>query len=446
MNWTNLPYYYGFRRPYNFRAAIPLVLNLLSLLLVFIVCAFLFTNGELTTGTQRFYFFIYVAILLCVAAVASRATMFSLAILLWCAIELGLALSSSVLEKYLAGTSLLPRNDLSEPVSTAYVYHPLLQGAPKPNWRETNHVDVSAETRAKFPEVNWSEINGRDFTLSHNSLGLRGFEPKKNDLEKDLIFVYGGSTTYDLGVTQGSTWIERLQSNLGNQFTLLNFGVPGYSTTEHLIQTAFYQNIVGKKPVCAIYYIGWNDIHNAHIRSLDGAYADWHLLTQIDALSVRKPVISAAKYSPLLRLAYEKTKHRFDTIPQAQQMLGKSTVQGSDQRLEALFIDHVNTITSVNTSRGIRTAFIGQILNRDKLKSDGVYGFLPLVRDKDVWVLQARFNQILERAALLNGSKYIDAGIDNFRDSDFVDNGHFSASGSEKFARLISKRVGEFCH
>ena len=59
--------------------------------------------------------------------------------------------------------------------------------------------------------------------------------------------------------------------------------MPGYTTVEHLIQTAFYQDKFGKPPRCAIYYVGWNDLRNAHIPDLDPGYADFHLPSQIDS-------------------------------------------------------------------------------------------------------------------------------------------------------------------
>ena len=94
-----------------------------------------------------------------------------------------------------------------------------------------------------------------------------------------LIFVYGGSTTYDTSVSQGHTWVERLNAKLGPPYELFNLGVPGYSTAEHVIQTAFYSDIDGVYPSCAVYYIGWNDIRNANLANLDRAYANFHLLS-----------------------------------------------------------------------------------------------------------------------------------------------------------------------
>src|SRR5262249_17249443 len=187
-----------------------------------------------------------------IAAALSKVRFFSYAILLWCIIELSLAAGSS---------DLRPQNEVTEidPDDYAFVYHPLLQLVPRPNWQYKNHVDLRGrEAEAKTGGVDMTSLQGKELDFSHNSLGLRGKELTADDLRKDLIFVYGGSTTYDVGVTQGETWVDHLQSDLNNKYTVVNFGVVGHSTEEHLIDTAFYQSMVPKKPASALYYLSLN--------------------------------------------------------------------------------------------------------------------------------------------------------------------------------------------
>ena len=54
---------------------------------------------------------------------------------------------------------------------------------------------------------------------------------------------------------------------------------------------------------------------------------------------------------------------------------------------------NVRAISAINRDRGIRTIWVGQVLNVQALEGDEVDGWLPLVRDKDVWPLQQRFNE-----------------------------------------------------
>jgi len=433
MNWTRAQEFYGLKKPFNFKVAIPFLLNTCALILVFFVCVYLFFTHSLNIGTERFYFFSYIVCLLLIAAAFSKARNFSYAILCWCIIELSLAFANS---------ALYPRNRVtaSNPDDYAFIYHPLLQLVPRPNFQYQNHLDFRGiEAKAKGAGIDVAALQGQELNFSHNSLGLRGKELTADDLGKDLIFVYGGSTTYDVGVTQDETWVANLQSDLNNRYTVVNFGVVGHSTEEHLLETAFYQSVVGKKPACAIYYVGWNDVINSHIDKLDSAYADYHVLT----MAIRKPDLAIAKYSPLVFLANEIVKNRFDTVPKVPKILGKPPVSGSDKRLEAIFIEHIKTIAAINASRGTKTIFIGQIINKDWPAGPNIWA--PLVKKGDFPPLVERFNSILRDTASSIPAKYIDPGVTNFQHSDFVDYAHFAVPGARKFAALISKEVDSSC-
>lgn len=451
MSWTDAAKYYGLQAPYNFRVAIPLILGVFALLAVLLVCVFMFATGSLSLGTERFYFFTYIIVLLCAAATLSRVTFLSAGILIWCTLEWGLAISSSLLTRNGIGP-LFPHDYFtptdSNSAEARTMYHLLLQRVPKPNWKGhalLGGLDKRNKDQGPLKNwpINWAAVEGKDFTFSHNSLGFRGAELTEDDFNRDMIFVYGGSTTYDVAVTQGETWVERLQLDLNNEFTVLNFGVSTHSTTEHLIQTAFYQSIVPKKPVCALYYVGWNDLWQAHMDNFDAAYVDYHGPT----IAVRRPDLYFSRYSPALRLVTIGLTARFDTVPWPRVLLGKKPISGSDQRLEQVFSEHVSTIAAINISRDIKPVFIGQILNREffKLAPKDSNALAPLVKNEDTWPLQERLNLVLKNAAIASGAKYIDAGIEHFIGDDFADKGHFVAAGSSKFAKLISKAVGDSC-
>lgn len=433
---TKLGTFYGLKRPFKFRVAIPFLLSICILVVVLLTSAFLFLDKGLNAGTERFYFFIYMVCLLLIAALVSRATRLSYAILGWCMIELSLALFSP---------DLRPDNihTVHDPFEYAFIYHPLLQLVPRPNWQYKNVINLAGMedemAEAKAAGMHVDSLQGLELNFTHNSLGLRGRELTPADLAKDLIFVYGGSTTYDIGVTQGDTWVEQLQNDLNNKYTVLNFGVVGHSTEEHLIYTTFYQDVVPKRPTCAIYYEGWNDVINSHLDHLDSAYANYHALT----MAIRRPVLEVARYSPLLLLYNELAIGRFDTVPQVPKVLGSPPVPGSDKRLEAIYIDHIKTIAAINSSRGIKTIFIGQIFNKDWPKGPNIWA--PLVPKGDFPELIERFNSILKSTAASVSAKYIDAGVGNFNHDDFADYAHFVAPGAKKFAALISSEVGDYC-
>lgn len=442
-NWTSLREYYGFSRPYNFRVAAPFLLNSVGVAAAFIVAAVMLLNGTLTVGTERFFFFMYLMLALCVALALSRIPRISIAIFLWCCIEGALALSSTILPSSAPVTPLFPRNILAAPAIPYLVYHPLLQIVPRPAWQYT--WTFRQRNPALHPDFPVNIKLGEEFKFSHNSLGLRGPELTENDYSLDMIFIYGGSTTYDVTVSDGDTWVEQLQTALQGRATVLNFGVPGYSSEEHLIQTAFYQEVHGRRPKCAVYYVGWNDILNAHIDDLDPAYADRHVLGM--AAGARPPELWAAKYSPVFRLISQLASRRFDTVPKPPVVAGEPADVVEDPRLERIFSSNVNSISAINRSRHIRTVFIGQILNRSwfEIHPEALNPDSARLRNKNTWPTQERFNALLKQNADTNDDAYIDAGVEHFGAEDFTDDGHFSALGAKKFSSLIARDVDNFC-
>src|SRR5262249_12540205 len=143
--------------------------------------------------------------------------------------------------------------------------------------------------------------------IAHSSAGTRGRTWTPAELGgRKVIAVFGGSTTYDLAVSDGETWPDELERRLPDT-AVINHGVPGYSTVENLVQTAFYADAFGRSPDCALYYVGWNDLSSAGLDHLDNAYANGRLRSQIDALKVRRINGDFYTFSPiatvLIRLA-----------------------------------------------------------------------------------------------------------------------------------------------
>jgi lysophospholipase L1-like esterase len=221
--------------------------------------------------------------------------------------------------------------------------------------------------------------------------------------------------------------------------------VPGYTTVEHLIQTAFYQTKFGMKPRCAIYYVGCNDLRNAHIPDLDPAYADFHLPSQVDSLKVRRVGGSHVTISPLLTMVMRSISANFDTVRYFADPYGRDPVAGDDPALDALYERNIRAISAINRQRGVATIWVGQLLNRAQLSGDGRYGWLPLVRDRDLWPLQQKANALLARTAKELGDIYVDVPTDSFSDADFVDNGHFSVQGARRFADDLAPVVRDAC-
>jgi lysophospholipase L1-like esterase len=88
---------------------------------------------------------------------------------------------------------------------------------------------------------------------------------------------------------------------------------------------------------------------------------------------------------------------------------------------------------------------VGQLLNRERLAGEGLYGWLPLVRDRDLWALQQKLNAILERTAKELGDVYVGVPPQLFVGADFVDQGHFSRRGARRFAEALAPVVRDAC-
>lgn len=322
------------------------------------------------------------------------------------------------------GSALLARYGLFENylpnrigMASPFTYHPLLQGVPKRSfsgeWMKSIRVEHNAEGIRRSTEV----VPG-----------------------KPTILIFGGSTTYDVGVSNGFTWVDKLEL-YQPAFQFLNLGVPGYSSVEHVIQTAFYfpEHL---KPVCAVYYMGWNDVRSSHIPNLDPGFADFHMRSQLRSLRV---VRQAHLGSPLLTFAVSALRSFLlpeMRVPQYSPDLIKPEI---DERLARLFEQHARQIVLLNGPRKIKTVFLGQLMNFAALTAETAHSWTPLVPERDMKANITAFNDIMRQVASETGAGYVAVDATAFVTRDFVDNGHFNERGADKFARMVGPAIVEAC-
>jgi lysophospholipase L1-like esterase len=252
-----------------------------------------------------------------------------------------------------------------------------------------------------------------------------------------LIATLGGSTTYDIGNADDATWASDLSKLLGKDYAVENLGVPGYSSLENLIQSLFAFR--DRRPACAIYYVGWNDLHTAHVTGLRNDYSDYQLPSQIGNLAVgRRPGFLESNIL-LLRmiLSIFATPERH-----AQgQMSGEP-----DPRLAQIFSENMRLIADIDRHFAVKPIFVPQILNYARFKGAGSSGWIPLVPDKDVKTVMQALNRDLSAVARETGTLFLDKPLSvAWQNSDFVDQGHFSAAGAKKFADAIAGDVVANC-
>ncbi len=415
--------FYGFGEPYNLKRAFPFIVAIICLLSIIGIAGTFAIAGKLHWATYRFEYFAYVGALAAAAALFSFAPTCAWLLIALCFIEVSLGVSTQILVKTsILKVSVLPQDTRPLETGSRFRYHPLLQGRPTPNF-----------------------LRLVPFKIEHDSYGLRGAERNKEKLKHQIVVAaLGGSATYDIGLSDDQTWSAVLERELGDDYAVLNHGVPGYSTVENLVQTLFYLDVYDVKPQCAVYYVGWNDIRNAHLPNLDPAYAEFHLLSQLDNLQIRKqPEI--IQVSPMVRTLASYLQRGLEVIPMAEDFSHSAPEAGSDIRLEKIYRENLKAVAAINRERGITSIFVGQVLNRARLQSSARSEWLPLVRDVDVWPLQSRFNAILKRTSDEIGSPEFVPPIDEFQDSDFVDKGHFSWRGAKKFATMLVPLVRSNC-
>ena len=284
-----------------------------------------------------------------------------------------------------------------------------------------------------IPEYNSHEANHTKESTRKNK--------NKFDKSKEHIAIFGGSTTYDIGLYDDDTWVSLIDELLPS-YSVSNNGVPGYSSAEHVIQTAFYPDRAGKMPICNIYFIGWNDIRNFGIKNLDSGYANFHLLSQYGNLRVRKSLNSP---SPILNLLLMNFGANELPLPIEEGILNKDIT--SADMVFTFAERNIKNIIAINKKRNINSLFIAQILNKSMLENnDDIFGWVPYVRNNDLWPLQKRFNDMVNKIAKEEEFFFYYPSEDLFTEKDFLDHGHFSKEGASKFANLILPKVKESCN
>ncbi len=283
-------------------------------------------------------------------------------------------------------------------------------------------------------------IEHEGIKISHNALGFRGPEITR-ELPPGVtrIVALGGSSTYCVKLTDQDTWPVILEQKLGPRFQVVNLGVPGYSTAEHVIQAAFWLSDL--KPAVAVCYAGWNDVQNMHIRNLAADYSDYHGHVPADTLDViaLDRIKTPFALARLMHGVYFRVSRRkpFAAVPD-----DKAFTAATDPRALSLYERNLRSIAALCHSQNIKLLFVPQLVNPSVLTNETAYGWVPFVRDKDLPGAIAMFNEAMRGVARDTGVAFARSVTPAaFQAADFLDEGHFSRPGSEKFAELVSEEL-----
>jgi lysophospholipase L1-like esterase len=309
--------------------------------------------------------------------------------------------------------------DVPDPIPRVFERHPYLVGTPIPRFDET--------------------VFGT--RIVHNSMGTRGpeFDPVKKPGIVRIVTI-GASTTYCTGVAEGQTWPEVLARELGDGYEVLNLGVPGYASVEHVIQTAFLLSDLSLD--MAIYYTGWGDIRSMHVKDLKPDYSNYHprALYQTLRLGPAPPGGTLASVHFLRTLLLQGHEDPLATF--SVEGDGDRLTDRVDPRALGLYLRNMRSIIALDRSMGVIPVLIPQLLNYDALTADAPYGWIPYVKDKDLKTGMAAYNEGMRRLAEEQDVDFVGEVLRApFDGADFWDNGHFNKGGNEKFARIVARYV-----
>ena len=150
--------------------------------------------------------------------------------------------------------------------------------------------------------------------------------------------------------------------------------------------------------------------------------------------------------SPVLRFLGRLIVLAVDTVRPAPLPHGEANGE-PDPNLEAIYARNIRTISVINRQRGIRTVWIGELLDPAQFTglAPDAEPWAPFVPADAGWRLLSHLRNIVRSEAAALGDVYIDVPVEEFTESDFADGEHFASPGSLKFADLVAPKIAEIC-
>ena len=254
------------------------------------------------------------------------------------------------------------------------------------------------------------------------------------------IATVGGSTTFGTRLTDEDTWPWQLQQALGDRYAVVNYGVPGYTTAENIIQMSLLVPESGARVV--IFYEGWNDIRNYHWPAFAPDYYT-HGMTQFDTLLPRARdqaslLERAARYSYVMRLVGQAAG-----VPVSAQ--GQPPSKDGDPEVDRIYVRNLRTLKALASQFGMTALFVPQVLNDEALARAGDRGgWTPYVASAALPALMRNFNNLMAGvcAAGEPACLFVDEPLRAaWNNDDFIDEGHLSKRGGEKLAGILARRI-----
>jgi lysophospholipase L1-like esterase len=283
------------------------------------------------------------------------------------------------------------------------------------------------------------QVTFRGKTYTHNSQGFRGkeFSPKSNKIR---VIAMGGSTTYGANVSDNETWPFYLENALGPNYEVLNFGVIGHSTVEHINQASLI--LPEYKPDVLIIHLGLNDLRNMHIKNLAPDYSDYHAPSLRGGMGFcseggAQNLASVRVLIGVLKRVTLYPKCDFDDLyPQ------EDDSPAAEERAKYLYRRNLITLIAIAKRQGLKPILVPQVLIRETQGGGKMKWWIPFVIDETLPTFVNQYNEITGEVAELEGLYYAREVLEQpWTRDDFVDPSHLNAAGNQKFAALLQKPV-----
>jgi lysophospholipase L1-like esterase len=294
-------------------------------------------------------------------------------------------------------------------------------------------------------------VYGRDIAV--NSLGYRSPErPLRKPPGVLRVLCAGGSAAFDIrALDNDRTWPARLEGELrrrGLPAEVWNAGVPGWTSLENII--SLESRDLDLDPDVIVLLQGVNDLQPAAWLPFDRQYEQGHAEPVRRHLGLDLAPLSLVDRSVLVESLNDLLHGPRDALHVLLKVkrveLGTSSRKAIPPAAFATFERNIRTLLAIAHDRHIAVVLATQLtrIRADVADSDraliGIW--IPGLAPAAVPAQMQKMNDILRRLSTTAGPRLLDLTTDpGWQDADFDDPWHFSATGSERFARVLTDPV-----
>lgn len=259
------------------------------------------------------------------------------------------------------------------------------------------------------------------------------------------IATVGGTTTFCPKVSDQETWPFMLQRKLGNGFSLMNYGVKGYTTVENIIQMSLL--VPEFKPDIVIFYIGWSDLQNYHNKNSLKDYFE-HGITQSENFGFMRETKSLMEANLAKSgIVYLGSMLNDEYNVDYSRLFLKERQKPSDEddkKMHRIYKRNLETLKNLTLQLGAVPIFVPHVLNFDEYTSEiDSRASTPFIVDSAVPDKMLLLNEIMinqfdndVKVRVINDIIRTEWFPDHF-----TDEGHFSKDGNDIFSDILAEQI-----